>query len=254
MDRESKLIFESYQKNTINEAIPAVGAIAGFLSAPLLAYLSAKFGITESVLSTLKRLGIDVEGILNLPVINLVKYLEPSGLTNWPDVNRLNKAYEENPTEENLWRLFEALFYTIPIVGKYGKGVVFLAKGSKELNFFYRLGIAGVRWSIMQSLKIPSVRLQVFKLTLKSGKPVIAILSSVLGVAGMRFLGIQVAADGTINLLENAPEEFRKFYEEWKKGSKDRPVSLPPPSTSKKEEEKEEEETFTNIPQGALNF
>lgn len=214
MDKESKLIFEKYSNNQlVNEAAPAL--VLAAIAAPLLAYVSGKTGVTDYVNKVFaKSFGIDLISFLNLPGVNLIKYLEPTGITNWPDVDKFTEIYEQNPTDENLWKLYEALFYSFPIVGKYAKGIKGLTAGSKELGILSRVGITVVRKAIELALRNPNVRYKLLKyLTTSQVLKYNKLISVVLGVSLARMLGIRFLATGAVMLTEDG----KKFIEEFAK-------------------------------------
>lgn len=224
MDKDSKLIFEKYSNTQlINEALPAVLIAIG---APLLAYVSGKTGVTDYVLNVFKKsFGFDIEAFLNLPGINLIKYLEPTGITNWPEVDKYQNLYDQNPSDENLWKLYEAMFYTVPIIGKYAKGLKFFTSGSRELGMFSRIGVTIVRKALETVLKNPTVRYRLLKLfttstVLKYNRRI----SVVLGVSLSRMLGIRFLSTGAVELTEDG----KKFMEDFAKKLGETPYSNEP--------------------------
>lgn len=203
MHRENKIILERYNI-VLNEAVPLL-ALA--VVAPLAAYMAGKTGITSFLNDTFRKsFGFDINEILNIPGVNLIKYFEPTGVTNWPDVDKFTRIYEADPTDENLWKLYEAMFYTVPVVGKYSKALIGLKSGGKwALGMFSKFGVLAVRNSLRAIFVVPAFRRKLLQhLTYKQNLQYNRLISAVLGVSLTRMLGIRFAATGAVTLTDEA--------------------------------------------------
>lgn len=203
MHRDNKIILERYN-TLLNEAVPLL--LLG-LAAPLAAYMAGKTGITPLLNDTFRKsFGFDINEILNIPGVNLIKYLEPTGVTNWPDVDKFTRIYDADPTDANLWKLYEAMFYAVPIIGKYTKALIGLKSGGKwALGMFSKFGVLAVRNSLRAIFVVPAFRRKLLKyLTYKQNLQYNRAISAVLGVSLTRMLGIRFAATGAVTLTDDA--------------------------------------------------
>jgi hypothetical protein len=123
-DKDSYLIYENYKQNVkkeilLNEAVPLV--ILGAIAAPLLAYLSGKYGFTKDFMNTVKEASdglIDLEAIFEHPVVDFASCFDPTGVTRWPAVQESFEKYEADPSEHNKFWLAFNIFSTIPLIGR----------------------------------------------------------------------------------------------------------------------------------------
>ena len=134
-DKDSKLIFEGYKNQLLNEGFVA-------LLLPLLpaigAYISGKYELTSAFTSKIKEATnglIDIDAILELPPVQFATLFDPTGATHWPNVEKAIKAYEEDPSSSNKFTLYLSVFATIPVIGRLSillRG----AKSSRQLSLY----------------------------------------------------------------------------------------------------------------------
>ena len=72
--------------------------------------------------------GADFASEITSEMYEIVTFFDPTGMTEYPNVQAAHLAYEENPTEENWTALMLAIFIALPAIGRAGK----LVKGTKE--------------------------------------------------------------------------------------------------------------------------
>jgi hypothetical protein len=216
MRYEDTIIYESYRHSTLNNNKEIINE--GFfvplllvIGAPLMAWAGGKTGLTDKVAEIFeKAFGFNPIDFLNIPGVNLVKWIEPTGVTNWGDVAKFQKLYDENPTEENKWKLYEALFYTIPVVGKYSKVLAGISRsgrsGFKAVPWLYRFPVMMINRALEKAFANPKVRAFVIKAFRKQPANVQRTIAGVLGASLMRMLGIRLAATGAIEFEKDAEE------------------------------------------------
>lgn len=134
-DNDSKLIFENYKNQLINEGfvallLPLLPAIA--------AYIAGKYELTSAFTKKIKEATnglLDIDSILELPPVQLATLFDPTGVTQWPNVEKAIKEYEQDPSSENKFLLYLSVFATIPVLGRL-KILLRGAKSSRELSLY----------------------------------------------------------------------------------------------------------------------
>jgi hypothetical protein len=117
-DYDSKLIFESYKDQLITEAW---GALLIPLLAPIGAYVAGKYELTSSFTEKIKESTnglVDIDGLMGLLPIQIASLFDPTGVTQWPNVEKAIKEYEKEPSSWNKFSLYLSLFATIPVIGR----------------------------------------------------------------------------------------------------------------------------------------
>jgi hypothetical protein len=192
-----------------------------------MAWASGKTGLTDKVAQIFeKAFGFNPIDFLNIPGVNLVKWIEPTGVTNWGDVAKFQRIYDSNPTEENKWKLYEALFYTIPVVGKYSKVIAGASRtglsGSfKAVPWLYRFPVMMINRALSSAFSNPKVKAFVLRAFSKQPVDVQRTIAAVLGASLMRMLGIRFAATGAIEFEKDAEELISKAEDAATPGSRE---------------------------------
>lgn len=104
-DDDAKLIFENYKEQLITEAW---GTLLIPLLAPIGAYIAGKYELTSSFTEKLKESTnglVDIDGLMGLLPIQIASLFDPTGITQWPNVEKAIKEYEKDPSSSNKFSL-----------------------------------------------------------------------------------------------------------------------------------------------------
>lgn len=218
MRYEDTQIFESYRLATVR-SVPSEELITegwflpllGIIGVPIMAWISGSTGLTDKVANIFeKAFGFNPFDLLEIPGLNLIKWIEPTGVTNWGDVSKFQKIYEANPTEENKWKVYEAVFYTVPVIGKYSKVLAGIAKSGrtsfKSVPWLYKLPVWAINRGLTTAFKNPKIRQICVRWIKAHPVEVQRVIAGVLGASLMRMLGIRLATTGVIELEKDAQD------------------------------------------------
>jgi len=230
MDRDSQLIFENYKKDVqlINEAVPVLAILAA-IAAPLAAVASGNYGLTTEFMKSVKRSSnglIDLEGLLEHPVGQFLSIFDPTGITNWPDVEKNLARYKADPSEENKFELYLSIFFSIPMIGKLkilkaawaGKSAI--AAAGKN-SYILKALMAVIEKILNIIFSKPEFKKGFGKIFRSSPEPMKQILVAILGILGARSVLANVGA----NVLTSASSDDAESED-------NEPSPLPSPSPS----------------------
>jgi hypothetical protein len=254
MDRDAQLIFENYKKDVqlINEAVPVLAILAA-IAAPIAAVASGNYGLTTEFMKSVKRSSnglIDLEGLLEHPVGQFLSIFDPTGLTNWPEVEKNVAKYKADPSDENKFELYLSVFFSIPMIGKLkilksawaGKSAI--AAAGK--NAYILKALMAVIEKILNTIfSKPEFKKGFGKIFRSSPEPIKQTLVAILGILGARSLLANVGA----NVLTSASSDDAES-EDNKPSPSPSPKPLPKPSP--KPSSGESSKKSSNLPD--INF
>jgi hypothetical protein len=213
MDKDAKLIFESYYNDRVvlNEAVPVI--LIASLLAPIAAYVSGKTGLTDQLMLFLKRSTkgfVDLQEWEKTTPYQIASFFDISGISSWPTVSRRIEEYEKNPTDETKFELWLSVFYALPFLGKF-KVLINSAKGSsqasKALPLIYKFGIKLIEKFLRPLLESDVVKSAILKFYTKSqSKTVQNTIINFLGIVGVRWATKSFFASTATSLDVDSPE------------------------------------------------
>jgi hypothetical protein len=197
MDNDSKLIFEGYKDQLITEGW---AKLLMSLLAPIAAYVAGKSKMTSSLSEKIKNATdglVDIEGIMGSPPVQFAAVFDPTGLTQWPNVEKAIKNYEDDPSSENKFLLWLSLFGTIPVIGRF-RELMRGVKSSKELSlyagFFTRFAVTILDKKMSSVFSNPKFQINVIRYINSSPEKTKRIIVSFLSLFGVKWTASALGA------------------------------------------------------------